>query len=315
MDLLPSYLNKLSRLKRATTYNVKAPHQPILLLSIIQSIACGEIVENRIEITSELVARFKDNWSLLVHDNFFQPRFALPFYHLVKNSGNFWHLQTIPGKEILLTSSFSVTSFAQLKEAVAYAYFDEALFALLTVPETRDILYSFLLEQYFPNIQIKNIQLSLFEKYAGQILHDTSAVYKKEIENADEEEIFIRCGVFKKVVPQIYDNACSISGMRIISGYNIQMIDACHIVPFAMSHDDTISNGISLSPNLHRAFDRGLLAIDDDYKVIISSGFTEDISPNSLKMFEGKRIQLPSKENYRPLIDNLRWHRKEIFKA
>lgn len=52
MDLLPSYLNKLSRLKRATTYNLKAPHQPILLLSVIQSIACGEIVENRIEITS-----------------------------------------------------------------------------------------------------------------------------------------------------------------------------------------------------------------------------------------------------------------------
>ena len=315
MDLLPSYLNKLSRLKRATTYNVKAPHQPILLLSIIQCIACDEIVENRIEITSELVARFKDNWSLLVHDDFFQPRFALPFYHLVKNSGKFWHLQTIPGKEILLTSSFSVKSFAQLKEAVAYAYFDEALFALLTVAETREILYSFLLNTYFPNRQINSIQLPLFKKFTSQILHDTAAVYKKEIEDADEEEIFIRCGVFKKVVPQIYDNACSISGMRIISGYNIQMIDACHIVPFAISHDDTISNGISLSPNLHRAFDRGLLAIDDDYRVIISSGFTEDISPNSLKMFEGKRIQLPSKEDYHPLIDNLRWHRKEIFKA
>lgn len=315
METLPLYLQKFKNLNRASINGIKAPHQPILLLSVIQSIECGEIIENRIDITPELVGRFKDNWSLLVHDDFFQPRFALPFYHLVKNSGKFWHLQTIPGKEILLTSSFSVKSFAQLKEAVAYAYCDEALFALLAVPETRNILYSFLIKQYFPNGQIKNIQLSLFEKYAGQILHDTSAVYKKEIENADEEEIFIRCGVFKKVVPQIYDNACSISGMKIISGYNIQMIDACHIVPFAISHDDTISNGISLSPNLHRAFDRGLLAIDDDYKVIISSGFTEDISPNSLKMFEGKRIQLPSKENYRPLIDNLRWHRKEIFKA
>ena len=315
MDLLSLYLTKLSRLKRATTNNIKAPHQPILLLSVIQSIANGEIIENRIEITSELVARFKDNWSHLVHNDFFQPRFALPFYHLVKNSGKFWHLQTIPGKEILLTSSFSVKSFAQLKEAVAYAYLDDPLFALLAETETREIIYSFLLETYFPNCQFNRIQLSLFEKFAGQILHDTAALYKKEIETADEEEIFIRCGVFKKVIPQIYDNACSISGMRIISGYNIQMIDACHIVPFAISHDDTISNGISLSPNLHRAFDRGLLAIDDDYRVIISSGFTEDISPNSLKMFEGKRIQLPSKEDYHPLIDNLRGHRKEIFKA
>ena len=315
MNALQQYLQHFKKLNRASFNGVKAPHQPILLLSVIQSIACGEIVENRIEITSELVARFKDNWNILVHNNFFQPRFTLPFYHLVKNRGNFWHLQTIPGKEILLTSSFSVKSFAQLKEAVAYAYFDEALFALLAVTETREILYSFLLNTYFPTRQINSTQLPLFKKITGQILHDTAALYKKEIEAADEEEIFIRCGVFKKVVPQIYDNACSISGMRIISGYNIQMIDACHIVPFAISHDDTISNGISLSPNLHRAFDRGLLAIDDDYKVIISSGFTEDISPNSLKMFEGKRIQLPSKEDYRPLIDNLKWHRKEIFKA
>ena len=198
---------------------------------------------------------------------------------------------------------------------MAYAYLDEQLFALLALAETREILYSFLLNTYFPNRQINSILLPLFKKFTGQILHDTAALYKKEIEAADEEEIFIRCGVFKKVVPQIYDNACSISGMRIIAGYNIQMIDACHIVPFAVSHDDTISNGISLSPNLHRAFDRGLLAIDDDYRVIISSGFTEAISPNSLRAFEGKRIQLPENEGYRPLIENIRWHRKEIFKA
>lgn len=32
---------------------------------------------------------------------------------------------------------------------------------------------------------------------------------------------------------------------------NAQLVDACHIVPFAISKDDTINNGISLSPNLH----------------------------------------------------------------
>ena len=86
MELLSLYQTKLSKVHRATIKNVKAPHQPILLLSVIQSIECGEIIENRIEITPELVARFKDNWNLLVHNNFLQPRFALPFYHLVKNS-------------------------------------------------------------------------------------------------------------------------------------------------------------------------------------------------------------------------------------
>ena len=89
METLPLYLQKFKTLNRASVNGVKAPHQPILLLSVIQSIECGEIIDNKIEITSELVARFKDNWNLLVHNNFLQPRFALPFYHLVKNSGNF----------------------------------------------------------------------------------------------------------------------------------------------------------------------------------------------------------------------------------
>ena len=83
MNALQQYLQHFKKLNRASFNGVKAPHQPILLLSVIQSIACGEIVENRIEITSELVARFKDNWNILVHNNFFQPHFALPFYHLV----------------------------------------------------------------------------------------------------------------------------------------------------------------------------------------------------------------------------------------
>ena len=83
MNALQQYLQHFKKLNRASFNGVKAPHQPILLLSVIQSIAYDEIVENKIEIISELVARFKDSWSLLVHDDFFQPQFALPFYHLV----------------------------------------------------------------------------------------------------------------------------------------------------------------------------------------------------------------------------------------
>lgn len=33
--------------------------------------------------------------------------------------------------------------------------------------------------------------------------------------------------------------------------------------------DDTIGNGLSLCPNLHHAFDRGLIAIDDEYRVLV----------------------------------------------
>ena len=98
--LLLEFLKRIGSLNRATVNGLKAPHKPILLLSVIESIAFGEILENKIEISPLLVARFKDNWNRLVNTNIFQPNFALPFFHMQKEG--FWKLKTYFGKEILI---------------------------------------------------------------------------------------------------------------------------------------------------------------------------------------------------------------------
>lgn len=83
--------------------------------------------------------------------------------------------------------------------------------------------------------------------------------------------------------------------------FTVSMIDACHIVPFAKSYDDTISNGIALCPNLHRAFDRGLISIDNNYKVIVSEGFTEgEGTLYSIKQLAGSPILLPHETKFHP---------------
>ena len=56
-------IDSLFNIKRA---NGKAPHKPILLLALIHEISEGEIKENRIFITPELIASFKEIWSRLV---------------------------------------------------------------------------------------------------------------------------------------------------------------------------------------------------------------------------------------------------------
>lgn len=306
------YLKKLTRLNRASKDGIKAPHKPILLLSIIESIAVGDIRENRIEITANLITRFKDNWNRLVTSNTFHPKFFLPFFHL-RHEG-FWHLKTYLGKEILITSSKSVKSFAELNESVEFAYFDKELFEILLQPKTRVEIYQKLMTKYFNSQASIQEQGGLFEILANQTLNDSSIEYQKLIEKADDEEVFVRCGVFKKVVPKIYDYSCCISGMRVITGFDIQMVDACHIVPFSVSHDNTITNGISLSPNFHRAFDRGLISLNEDYRVIVSNSFTESNSKFALKSFEGKQILLPKEKHYLPSIDNIKWHNEKIFK-
>ncbi len=103
-----------------------------------------------------------------------------------------------------------------------------------------------------------------------------------------------------------------LSGLRVDATINVTMVDACHIVPFSISYDDTITNGLALCPNLHRAFDRGLIAISDDYRVIVSDAFVEDESRYSIRQFAGKEILLPVRREWWPERGKVEWHRRQI---
>lgn len=114
---MPHPLHLFSYLRRDSKYG-GAPHKPILLLAILELVRKGEIRNNRITITPELVLEFKSIWSRLVvtpHN----PNFALPFYHM--KSEPFWKLITYSGVTIPVTSSNSIRSLNALKESVAFA--------------------------------------------------------------------------------------------------------------------------------------------------------------------------------------------------
>jgi putative restriction endonuclease len=194
----------------------------------------------------------------------------------------------------------------------------------LNKTDESNILLNVLLETYFPESKINfnnsnNNPLKTYLEIENQILNEPSISYKKIIKdliaNKSEEEIYIRGGVFKREIPKIYNYTCCISEMRIVSTLDISMVDACHIKPFSVSYDDTICNGIPLSPNLHRAFDRGLIAIDENYKVVISKVFTENMNHFSLNQFSGKRIFLPENKKHYPDSNNFNWHGKNVFKS
>ncbi|MDX1629584.1 MAG: HNH endonuclease, partial [Fulvivirga sp.] len=280
--LLAYYLNKFKRLRRDHKHG-GAPHKPILLLSIIQLIDENVISNNRIHITPQLVAKFKDFWRILVNTPH-NPNFSLPFFHL--RSEGFWHLINKPGFEIALTKSHSIRSFRNLKSAVNYASFDDNLYKLLTEAENRELFKFTILEKYFPkasNSYLNQKQYDIFQQHELEILNEDPEIYIQKIKSIEasmdaeeiEEERFIRNGAFREQVLKSYQYSCSISGLSITSTANISIIDACHIMPFSESYNDHITNGIALCPNLHRAYDRGLLTFNDDYTVKISNDFIE----------------------------------------
>ena len=126
----------------------KAPHKPILLLTVIQAFENILLTTNQIPISPELTDIFKTNWNLFVRTSH-TIGFALPFFHLKNEKGNWWELVANPGCESWVQSG-KLSSFSNLSTAVAYAQIDSNLAQLLRDETTRNLLRRTLLDTYFP---------------------------------------------------------------------------------------------------------------------------------------------------------------------
>ena len=323
-SILDYFIYAFSRLHRDMKKG-GAPHKPILLLSLLHEYELGRIEANRIYITPELTHSFSVYWSNLVETDH-SIGFALPFYHLSSEKGSWWRLVPNPGCEIWLENKGSMKTFGNLTAAVSCAELDPNLASLLLKKETRQALREVLLMTYFPNSQS---QIDIREDgyvsgLRNEIVEESPTEYRAKIMNLktrlDPEtyqvEVYNRGTIFRREVVKIYDQTCCISGLRVSATFTITMVDACHIVPFATNFDNSLTNGIALCPNLHRAFDRGLITVSDDYRVMLSSAFTEnEASPFSFQQINGQQLSLPINKRFYPSREGFAWHRKTVFKG
>jgi putative restriction endonuclease len=313
VNYLSYYLSRLTKLKVDTRLvggaRLQSPYKPALLLAVLEGVEEGLIGGNRIVITPELITAFKAYCQLLSPGPEYVARpFQLPFFHL--RSSGFWHLHARPGRELVLTSSKSVRSFGHLRDVIAYASVDTALWDLLVQPVTREEIRQALLTRYFP------LTRHFFRPRAGQeklddlgrqMLEEPAAVYKQVVDMADEAEVLVRSAVFSREVLRAYQSTCAVSGLQLLSTTGAApLLDACHIVPWSVSHDDTIGNGLALCPNLHRAFDRQLFWIDANYRVRVAEGFGE-LSGHEygVQRFNGQQLRLPKVRAWWPRVENL----------
>ena len=72
-----------------------------------------------------------------------------------------------------------------------------------------------------------------------------------------------RSASFRRQVLNAYDNRCAVTRQQ------LRLVDAAHILPVNAGADsiDTVRNGIALSPTYHRAFDNGLIYLDDELEM------------------------------------------------
>jgi putative restriction endonuclease len=117
---------------------------------------------------------------------------------------------------------------------------------------------------------------------------------------------------FRRQVRLAYDNRCAISGLKLINGGGRPEVQAAHIRPVASDGPDSVRNGIALSGTLHWMFDRGLISIDNDFRVLRANGVPEDV----VRLIRPEAcLLLPDDETLRPHPSFLRFHRERVFKG
>ncbi|WP_321997498.1 HNH endonuclease [Draconibacterium orientale] len=314
-------LQHILTLNQGVTKYGKAPHKPILLLAVIDSFEEGEVFENWIEITDALVQHFLDNWDALVKTPHVAT-FALPFFHLKNEKGQFWKLITYPGREIPTTKSKSIKSYRALTETVCAATLSDELFIALSDPIKREELKGAILDKYFGvSLQTQYPKQEPYSiKIKQQILYDPEQNYARKVKQTINEQpkevrdefVAARSAVFRKAILEIYDNQCAITGLKVTDDKNRSLLDACHITPFAETYNDSIRNGLALSPTFHRAFDRGLIVISDRYKILVHPKLKDYSLKSGIRQYEKQALFLPPESRFHPAIKCLQQHRQRF---
>ncbi len=121
----------------------------------------------------------------------------------------------------------------------------------------------------------------------------------------------IRQQFFRRAVLSSYHGQCCMSGLS-----EPRLLIASHVVPWSKDQKNRLNprNGLCLSVLHDKAFDRGLISLDDDFRVILSKDLRQRNDKFMHKVFfplAGQQITLP--ERFAPDKVFLGRHRKEVF--
>ncbi|MEM1042074.1 MAG: HNH endonuclease signature motif containing protein [Bacteroidota bacterium] len=113
-----------------------------------------------------------------------------------------------------------------------------------------------------------------------------------------------RAANFRRKVLDAYGHRCAVTRAQ------LRLVDAAHILPVAVEGStDVTTNGITLSPTMHRAFDHGLIFLDPDRFVRLNNEKADRL--RTLGLSDGladltasldSRIHLPADQDLWPSI-------------
>ena len=89
-----------------------------------------------------------------------------------------------------------------------------------------------------------------------------------------------------------------------------EIVEAAHIQPYINVDSNHVQNRLALRVDLHRLFDAGLLAVDAQLKIVVSS----TLNSTEYALLNGRAIILPRDPAKRPSQEALSFHRETRFR-
>lgn len=122
-----------------------------------------------------------------------------------------------------------------------------------------------------------------------------------------------RDAAFSHRVREAYDNTCAISGLKLVNGGGRPEVQAAHIRPVASGGPDYARNGLALSSTVHWMFDRGLISVSEDLRLLIAEGEVAQRTGGLLRA--GQKLLVPRDPSAHPHPEFLNFHRTNVFKG
>ena len=118
--------------------------------------------------------------------------------------------------------------------------------------------------------------------------------------------------VFRQIVVANYSGKCAITGIDLP-----ELLFASHIIPWSKNDEERLNpeNGICLSSLYDKAFDKGLIAVNEKYQILISDKLKKkkdsDYFGKYFAPLENQLLMTPKK--YFPNKQFIQYHLDEIF--
>lgn len=138
------------------------------------------------------------------------------------------------------------------------------------------------------------------------------APFSGQTEGKREVKVRLAQTFFRTAVLSSYDLACCVTGMSIPT-----LLVASHILPWSTHPGERVNphNGLCLNSLFDRAFDRGLITFDEDFRLVLSRELRDTQSREALNRhflhYEGQPLRTPQK--FQPNKQFLGIHRETVY--